>query len=248
MADAGAGAGIVARMYGTLRGSGMTAPWWLLTIGITSGTNLLDFFAATQPDALTSLFFLFAVVVRILLVFWLAYALLRRLGGLAAPLRIGAPFFRFALFAICTIALIGLSGAISSMLTSGLDRPVLTVIGTYVVLTLIVMALVRLYAWQAALAIGDRKLGASGAWRSLAPEHGRLALGYVAILPVAIVHATLTHFAVSGGLAPAPLALLAIVDGIVSAVQLVLAAALAVIAWRIATAKSGALREEAALA
>src|SRR3712207_6613219 len=91
---------VLGGMLALLRLPHMTTAWWLLAIAITGGTNLLDFIAAAQPDAGRTPLFAVAALLRVGLVFWLGYAVIRHFAGEPSPMKITAAFFRFALFMI----------------------------------------------------------------------------------------------------------------------------------------------------
>lgn len=226
----------------------LSAGWWLLIIAVTSLTNLLDFLAAAQPDAARSPQFAAAALIRVALVFWVSYALIRRLGDHAAPMRLSPAFARFVLLAFAQLALVALAAGAARLIVGPSEaRESAALLTTYLLLTLIMLVLIRLYAWQAALALGDRTLGAAGAWRRLAPYKLELATAYLLIVPVAALHMLLTEAALAGG-SPGRLAVLALVDGLVSAGQLALSCSLAVAAWRLASARAEPLREGVAVA
>lgn len=67
------------------------------------------------------------------------------------------------------------------------------------------------------------------------------------IAAVAALHSVLTRMALATD-APAALTGLALIDGLVSAVQLVLICSLSVVAWRLARERGGALRDGVAVA
>lgn len=226
----------------------LPAGWWLLVVAITAGTNALDFFAAQDPDARRSAFFAVAAAIRVLLVFGLAYALLRRLADARPALRFGMTMLRTFLFMVGTVALLAGSAALAALITGGDARSMEVAVAVPIITTLVTVALVRLYAWQAALAVGDRELGPAGAWRALAGAHGRLAAAYLIVAAIGVVHSLLTRLAIVPGRTAESLLALAAVDGIVSALQLVLGCALAVAAWRAARTRAEPLREAAAVA
>jgi hypothetical protein len=230
------------------RAKGLPVSWWLLVVAITAGTNALDFFAAAGPDAKRSLPFILSALVRVLLVFWLGYALLRKLARERAPMRIGMPFLRVVLFMLGTAALMAAATGIGAKAGGGDPRSFTAAVVMWLVMTGISLALVRLYAWLAALAVGDRRLGPMGAWRGLAGCHAGLALAYLAVSLVAALHSALTRLALLPGLPRASLGGLALADGLVSGVQQGLASALAVAAWRVARERAGPLRESLAVA
>ncbi|MBV8685645.1 MAG: hypothetical protein JOZ90_07255 [Alphaproteobacteria bacterium] len=230
------------------RAKALPAPWWLLVAAIATGTNAVDFFAAAGPDPKHSLAFILSALVRVLLVFWVGYAVLRRLADVPAPMRVGMPFLRTLLFMLGSAALMALATGIGAKAGGGGPRGITAGIVAWLVMTVVGMALVRLDAWLAALAVGDRGLGPTGAWRRLAGGHGGLALASLVISLVGAVHSASTRLALLPGLEPSSLLGLALVDGIVSSVQLVLGAALAVAAWRAATDRAQPLRDSLALA
>lgn len=228
---------------------GLPLPWWLLTIAITVGTNALDFFAAaegTKPGQSPA--FIVSAIVRALLVFWLGYALLRRIAGVERPGRIGMPFLRVTLFTFGFLMLMGLCSLAGSALTGGGRTSAMGALVSSVIMALVVIALLRLYAWQAALAVGDRSLGPLGAWRALSGRHVELAIAYLPIALIAFIHTLLTRMALEPQSSTERLALLAAGDGIVSALQLILGCALSVAAWRAAHDRAQPLREPRALA
>lgn len=240
------GKGFIGRMVAGAKA--LPLGWWLLAAAITSGTNTLDFVAAAEPDGKRSAFFAAAAALRIALIFWLAYALLRKLAGAERPMRIGMPFLRLSLYMIATIVVVAAAGALGAFASDGDPLNPFAVFVSWIAMSLAGIALVRLYAWQTALAVGDRTLGLQGGWRSLAGCHIALALAYLPIAAIALVHSLLTRLALSPGRSRDELFALAACDGILSAVQLVLSASLAVQAYRTAKAGSGALREGGGLA
>ena len=212
-------------------------PIWLLVLAVTAGTNALDFLAAPPPGERPDAAFAAAAAVRVGLVLWLGYFLVRRFAGTARPGRIGMPFFRFTLYSLAVAAVMGLCAFLARRLV---ETPQLQVVLAGLLFAALTLALIRLLAWQAALAAGDRALGAGGAWRNLADCHGALAVAYLPVVPLALLHSGLTMAAVRtpGGMG-ATLGL-ALVDGAVSGLQIAYSCALAAFAWKLA-------RERAAL-
>jgi hypothetical protein len=234
-------------MIASLRSPSMSPGWWLLAIAVTSSTNLLDFFAAPKAGQQIGGAFAFAALVRVALVFWLSYALIRRLAGTDRPTAITPALARFVAFQIGMLVLFGaITGFVSRVLGVEMGGALGGIV-TFLIMTGTYLALVRLLAWQAALAVGDRDLGPARAWHGLADAKVPLVIGYLIIAGFSAVHSALTHLAIASERS-AGLAGLALVDGVVSAVQLVLICALSVTAWRLATGRSAALREGVALA
>lgn len=238
---------VTGEMLGML-GAPMGGGWWLIAIAITSGTNLLDFFAAAQPDAARTSFFAVAALIRIVAVFWLGYALLRRLADVPAPWKPTLALGRFALFGLGIIVAMVLAGLLAALITGVDARAISTGIVTFLLMTLFAILIIRLYAWQAALAVGDRSLGPRRIWRALSGVTGSLIAAYLIVAVVAAVHSVLTRLAIASADSSLTLILLALLDGLVSALQMVLMAGLSVTAWRIAKARAGALREPQAVA
>jgi hypothetical protein len=229
--DGGAQGNVTARMFALL---GRMGPgWWIVAVAVTAGTNLIDFFVVAAGGGATPAF-IAAALVRVGLVFWLGYALTRRLAGVERPAAPTMALARYALFMLAVAIAMGVLTGLATLIS-------------FLLCTLAGLLLVRLYAWQGALAVGDRTLGPAGAWRRLAGRTGALVLAYLAILPVAAVHHALTHYALQLLERPDLLAAIAIGDGLASALQLALTAALAVVAWTMAS-RPEPLREAPALA
>jgi hypothetical protein len=228
--------------------TGIGWPWWLIALGITSFTNLADFLSGPGSGGAHSPQFLAAAVARIALVVWLAYALIRKMAGLARPATLELGLLRFFLFNVANGLLLGACAWAATLLLGSERDPLAFILLSQLLLSLIVVMLVRLFAWQTALAIGDRSLGPVGAWRGLSGRHGMLAVAYLAILPFAVLHAVLTELAVRSQGDNPTLIVLAFGDGAVSSVQLALYCALAVIAWRLAGGEAGALPRDATVA
>jgi hypothetical protein len=219
--------------------------WWLLVVLVAGGTNALDFLALDLEDR-RSAQFAAAAAVRFFLICWLLYALLRRLAGVARPMRIGMGYLKIILFMI-GLMVIASAASIAGMKLTGDEASSMSAgVGAWFASTLIFLALIRLWVWQVPLAAGDRTMGPGRLWRSLSGYHARLASAYLPIAVVALAHSLLTRLALVPGRSDEYLLGLAVLDGFVSAVQLVLGAALAVAAWRLAKRRAEALREGAA--
>jgi hypothetical protein len=241
--DGGAQGNVTARMFALL---GRMGPgWWIVAVAVTAGTNLIDFFVVAAGGGATPAF-IAAALVRVGLVFWLGYALTRRLAGVERPAAPTMALARYALFMLAVAIAMGVLTGLATLI-AGERGVAATGAVSFLLGTLAGLLLVRLYAWQGALAVGDRTLGPAGAWRRLAGRTGALVLAYLAILPVAAVHHALTHYALQLLERPDLLAAIAIGDGLASALQLALTAALAVVAWTMAS-RPEPLREAPALA
>lgn len=223
-----------------LRAPVMTAELWLATAFVTIGTNLLDFATVPLPGERPGALFAAAAAVRVLLVFWIGYAVARQMGGAADPWRPRLAFVRYSALSVALLILFGLATRIGLMLVPG-ER---TIAGEWVAVLLVVAAwsvlTIRLVGWGPALALDAPFRDLPRLWAGLRGAGVALAMVFVqVVLPFAAIHYALTLVGVRLPLDTPALAALAVVDGVVSAVQLVLTVALGVVAWRIARDAAG---------
>lgn len=208
---------------------------WMLAAAIAIGTNLSDFAVVPAPGEPPRAAFFVAVAARVALVFWISFALPRRIAGVARPYAVTRGFWPFAL--LLFLLMIGSGAAQRLLLGSVVDELPLE---RQWLLMLIGAAAwggitIRLAAWQAHLALDGpvRSLGAL-----FSAQKGvtfPILLAFIAlILPLAAIHLALTLIAVKLVFPPATFAALAVVDGAVQTVQLALTAALSVVALRLA--------------
>jgi hypothetical protein len=212
----------------------LDARGWAMLLAVTIGTNLIDF-AVVAPGERPGAAFAAAAFLRVALVFWIAYALLRRLAGVPEAERITPAFFRLALLQIGLAVLAGL-GSRAGFAVAG---PRADLAGEWLValiaMTLIGLLTIRLLAWHAALAVGAPFGSIGPVWRAQRGGTMATAIGFlVLVVPFAALHLALTLIAVRVPLAAAPHVALGIVDGVVQAGQLLLSLALAIVAWRAA--------------
>ena len=208
---------------------------WMLTVASTIGTNLLDFWALPPPGNRPGPAFVVAAAVRVGLVCWISYALLRRIAGTPAALRITRalwPYSALLLALLVAFALFHRLALAGVTPATPLQRQWLALF----LLTAGWSALtIPLLAWQAHLANGGA-IGALGALlEGSAARTIPLFLAFAAIvLPLAGVHLALTLLGIRLPFPPVTLAALAVVDGSVQALQLAFGCGLCVVAWRLA--------------
>ncbi|AGH50109.1 MULTISPECIES: hypothetical protein [Sphingomonas] len=227
-------AGVRRAVIAHLKPPHMTADIWLIALAITTGTNLIDFATKPQPGEMSGAF-IAAAAIRVIAVFWLAYAVIRRIAGVPRPFAPGAPLARYLGVTILLAIGFGLFSALGTIAT-GKDAAIADIWLAHMITTAIWYAFtIAILAWQAALAIGDAGFPLR---HIFARQQGRLVplwLAYAAlVLPFAAVHFALTLVAVKIALPARALAALSLVDGAVSAVQLAIGCALGVVAWKIA--------------
>ncbi len=212
---------------------GVTA--WSALAAVTIGTNLLDFLAMPAPGVAPGATFLLASFVRVAAIFYAGYALLRLMAGVARPLAPGWAFARYAALALVLLVAFGVvSVVVARPLVTGqaLERQWLVMLLVAIVWTAFTLPLL---AWQTALANGAPFRAFGALWRGQSGRWGALFLGYIAlVLPFAAIHLALTLIGVRLPLSAGATASLAVVDGVVQAVQLAFTCALGVVAWRLA--------------
>jgi hypothetical protein len=207
---------------------------WLILLAVTVGTNLLDFAAVPSAGGRPGLGFLLAALLRVALVFWVSYTLLRRLAGTARPHAVTIAFWRLALLQLAMLIVVGLATRLAFIM-AGPNPPLATAwLAGFLGLAGAGLLTIRILAWHTALAVGAPFAALGALWLAQKDAAGRIALAFVAlILPVAALHLALTLVGIRIPLAPLPHLLVAVVDGIVQAWQLALTLGLAVVAWQI---------------
>lgn len=211
-------------------------------------TNLLDIATTPGPDEPVAVPLAVAAVVRVLLVFFAAYAIQRRMAGVPGALRVTGGFARFFLFSLIFGVLSGLLTALGAQYSerAGMDLAGrwLAVLGITALWGVLV---VRLTAWGPALATEAGFRALPGLLRRLRGTGVPLAMAYLqVVLPFAAIHSALMLIGTQLPLSGNSFAALALIDGVVSAAQLLLGSALAVFAWRLADDRPEALRGAAA--
>lgn len=216
---------------------------WLAALAVTTATNLIDFAVMPMVGQGGNAPLIIAAVARVVAIFWVGFAIVRRMAGVARPFAMGMPLARYLALTLLLGIGFGLFSQIASV-AAGAEAEMADIWVAHILACAIwYVFTIGLLAWQAALAVDDRAVGLKGLF---ARQQGLLMplwLAYVAIiLPFAAIHAALTLVGAKLALSTNALAALALVDGAVSAVQLVATCALAVVAWKLASP----LREGAA--
>ncbi|MFW2831017.1 hypothetical protein [Sphingomonas sp. ID0503] len=200
--------------------------WWIAALAVTIGTNILDFLTAPRPGEELTAAFIPAALVRVVLVFWIGYLLVRRMMR-ATP----AQGDRWTLPRYVALTLVlaigyGMTQKIAdlSLGQENLANRWLLMLAVSAAWTII---LIRTTAWSAALAAGRRFRVLPSLWRSLSGRHFALSVVFAQlILPLIAIHLALALLSVTLILPPRALIGMAVVDGVVSAGQMVLTAAL----------------------
>jgi hypothetical protein len=221
------------------------AEFAMLAAFVAVATNLLDFATVPAPGEGATGPFLVAVIVRVLGVFYVTYAIQRRMSGTAAPFRLGVPFLRFFLVVMLSAVLFGLvTGGGARLIGSremALETQWLATLGLGAAFNLLV---IRLSGWAPALANGGPFKALPKFFRATRGAALPMILAYCQIiLPFAAIHLALTLLGVRLPLSGTAYAALGLIDGVVSAAQLMLTCALAVFAFRLGTERGGPLRE-----
>jgi len=208
---------------------------WLVAICVTVGTDLLDFLEAPVKGVRPGPGFVVAAIIRVMLVFALSYFVIRRMANVDRPYRLRPGFVRYVLFTLAMAALFGLLLRLVTLL--GADRSSMAAEWMLMLVTMTGWSLltIRLTAWSAGLAV-DRPIRELPAyWRALAGNSIPLGVALLQIVtPFSAIHSALTLVAVRIPLAGKGLAALALIDGVVSTIQLMFTMALSVVAWRLA--------------
>jgi hypothetical protein len=202
----------------------------------TIGANLLDF--ATPPGGAAGISNIAVAVIESLIVFWANYAVQRQLGGGARPFRPAVATARFAALQILLLAGFALATRLGTILQGPGDVPLATQwLFGFIAIAFYALFTIRLLAWNAALAAGEPFSVLSGIWRAQAGGLGAIGGAYVAlILPVTAMRLAIAIVAARIALTANVHLALAIIDGLLQALELGLTCALGVVAWRVATA------------
>lgn len=221
------------------------AEFAMLAAFVAVATNLIDFATVPAPGEGVTGAFVAAAIIRVLSVFYVTYVLQRRMAGTAAPFRPGAAFLRFFLVSIVGAVLFGLVTGGGVRLAGTRDAA----LETQWLVTLALGAawnvlIIRLVGWTAALANDAPFRVLPDVFRASRRAALPLALAFIQIiLPFAAIHLALTLLSVRLPLSGTALAALALIDGVVSAAQLLLGCALAVFAARLPFDRARPLRE-----
>lgn len=214
-----------------LRGATLVA-----LLAVTIGTNLLDFATIPAAGERPGSAFAISATIRVILVFWISFVVQRRLVDPRAGLGIAVGFWRFVLLQLLFV--VGMIAVRAAVLKLSPPAPDLAGewLANFIGLAIWGVIAIRLLAWNAALAAGAPFSELAPLWHGLRGQDAALIGAFVMIvLPPAALHLAFTLIGVRVAIAPAPLAFLNIVDGLVSALQLALNCAVAAVALRLAT-------------
>ncbi|MDB5690714.1 MAG: hypothetical protein JWL91_2590 [Sphingomonas bacterium] len=219
-------------VFARLRGAG--PEYWALAAFVTTVANLIDFAAVPSPGEGAGGGFVVAALARILLVLGAGYAIMRRMAEVPRPLAPGLAFLRFAAFSIISLALIGTLTQLIGRATGIADQPLSTQwLIMFAAAAVLGVAVIAVSPVGPALAAGAPFRGILGVVRRTRGMRLPLAAVFLqCVLPFAAVHIALTLIASRLPLSGRAVAALALIDGVVSAVQLLFTAALFVTAWR----------------
>jgi hypothetical protein len=203
---------------------------------IVIGTNLLDFVTAPASGSTPGAPFALAALIRIGGVFWVGYVIQHKLASGGRAFAIGPAFWRFAALQIVT--LVGM--LIVRLVLLRIVPPAPTLVGEWMA-NLTALAIwgivsIRLLAWNAALSLEAPFAALRGIWRGQRGHDGAIAGAFIGlVLPAAAFHLALTLVAVRMPMAPQSRVTIAVIDGLVSALQLTLTCAIGAIALRLAS-------------
>ncbi|WP_404712660.1 hypothetical protein [Sphingomonas sp. MMS24-J13] len=202
----------------------------------TIGVDLLDLAAPPNDDIGVS--DVIAVIIRVVIVFSASYAVQRQLAGGAQPFRPTIAMARFAVLQLLLLAGYGLATKLGVIFQGTGEVPLATQwLFGFLALAFYALFTIRLLAWNAALAMGEPFSTLSEIWRRQAGHLGAIGGAYIAlILPVTAIHLAMTLVSLRIVMTANLRLALALVDGLFQALELGLACALGVVAWRIATA------------
>ena len=220
------------RLFARLRDAG--PEYWAIAAFAAIIANLIDFAAAPDPTVGPEASFFVAAILRLVLVIGAGYAIMRRMADVPRPLLPGIALLRFAAFSIVTLALIVMLTQSIGLGTGIAEQPLST------------QWLIR---FSAAAILGVVVIAVSPVGPALAggiPFRGildvvrrtrgmRLALAAVflqCVLPFAAVHIALALIGARLPLSGRAIAALALIDGMVTGMQMLFAAALSATAWR----------------
>jgi hypothetical protein len=205
-------------------------------LAVVIGTNLLDFVTAPAPGTTPNATFALAALIRIGCVFWIGYVVQRKLAGGDTAFAVGPALWRFAALQILTL----LGMLVVRLILLRIVPPAPTLVGEWmanlVALALWALIAIRLLAWNAALSIEAPFAALPQVWRGQSGHDGAIAGAFVGlVLPAAAFHLALTLVAVRMQMAPQSRITIAVIDGLVSALQLALTCAIGAIALRLAS-------------
>lgn len=200
----------------------------------TIGSNLLDLAA---PGG-TIVADIVAAIIQIAITFWASYAVQRQLAGSSRPFRPGVAMVRFGLLQILLLAGFALATKLGTILQGPGDVPLATQwLFGFVAIAFYALFTIRLLAWNAALAMGERFSALGRIWRRQGTHLLAIGGAYVSlILPLTAIHLAMSLVSLEIAMTAHQRLVIEIVDALFQALELGLASALGVVAWRIAAA------------
>jgi len=235
---------IVAESF-SLLGQSLTTRWdvWLLAAIFFTSTNIVDIVFAPPGNPFHSPLMVASLIIRVVANVWAVTAAARVLTMSGRVWAIDLPLLR------CTgafVALIVLSLVLMVIAKHVIVNPVIAamtqvthathralVVFTGVWLIGFAIVTVRLSAWLVALAIGDRAMDFSAAWRGMQGANLAAIGALIWTSPVPIGHLVLTSQA-QDLRGPFQVAL-TVIDGLVSVLQVMLMMAMAAVLYRFAS-------------
>lgn len=209
---------------------------WLAVIAGTTGTNLLDF--ATLPVAghKPGAGFVLSAIVRIVIVLWIAFAAQRALAGGDRPFQPSRAMGRFVLLVIAGMILTAVATKIAGFLRGPGPVPLATDwLVAFLALAVIGLLTARMLAWLCGMAMGEPFAALPGLWRGQAHHSGTVITVFAGlILPILALHGALTMIVLRIAMPMEMRLAIGVIDGVISAIQLILTSALGTVGWKIA--------------
>jgi len=202
--------------------------WWLVVLAVCIGAGMLDL--ATLPGVRRgSGIWIVIAIARVLTVLAVAYAVVRRIMRATPRHRDWQTFPRFVGLTVVLAIGFTMTQKIGAIAVNQLGEGNLA--NRWLAMLLVSafwsVLLIRATAWSAALAAGRKFRVLPSLWRSLSGKWPILAIVYLqVILPLVAVHLALTLLSIELVLPHHTQIGLALIDGVVSATQLILTAAL----------------------
>lgn len=209
---------------------------WLAVIAGTTGTNLLDFATLPAPGTQPGFGFVVSGLLRVVIVLWVGFAAQRALAGGDRPFQPSAAMGRFLLLTVAGLVLMAIMAKISGILRGPGPVPLATD-WLYAFLGLAAYGLLtaRMLAWLCGLAMGQPFSALPALWRGQAHHSGQIITTFAGfILPIMALHGALTMIVIRIALPMELKMAIGVIDGVISAVQLILTSALGTVGWQIA--------------
>lgn len=229
---------IVAESLSMLRQS-FFARWdiWLVAALFFTVTNVVDIVLRTPGHPFQSPMVIVSLVVRVAAYILVVAAALRAFTGRKSVWSVDLPLLRyvaaFVALLLVGVVLLAFMHSIPLILMRAYDPQASFAISLpllFIWLFGFAVATLRIFPWIVALAVGDRSVGLSSAWRGM---RGATLAGIGALIwtaPVLIVHLALT--AEAKYLTGTPQLTLTVIDGLISVLEVMLNMAIAAVLYR----------------